>query len=242
MELTVHINHSAEIHELVNKYSCFNFLKNSILKENESVSWYMNNNYWNFQDTLVHQIQVMFIGKSGYGKSTTLNKIIGKDVFESNDVEACTKDLYSANYRLSKDRNHFFALCDLPGIGESKQADVKYYEWYREMLLKSHCVVYLLRADQRDFAIDEILFKEMFRNSDERKKIIVALNYADKVEPISRTAALSSLQIENLNKKVSTVKRLFDLTDDRILYYSATDMLNIDVLVKKITDVVRKNI
>jgi predicted GTPase len=242
MGLTVHINHSAEIHDLVNRFNNFNFLKNAILNENESISWYMNNEYWGIKNTLIHQIQVMFIGKSGYGKSTTLNGIIGKNAFDTDDVKACTKDLYSANYRLNKNKNHFFALCDLPGIGESKLADTKYYEWYREMLLKSHCVVYVLRADQRDFALDEILFKEMFKNSDERKKVIIALNYADKVEPISRTATLSPIQIENLKKKVSTVKRLFDVTDDRILYYSATDKLNIDDLIKKIADVVKKSL
>jgi predicted GTPase len=242
MDLTVHINHSAEIHELINRFSSFHFLKNVILKEDETISWYMNNDYWNFNNTLIHQIQIMFIGKSGYGKSTTLNGIIGRNAFDTDDVKACTKDLYSANYRLNKHNNHFLALCDLPGIGESKLADTKYYEWYREMLMKSHCVVYVLRADQRDFALDEILFKEMFKNSIERKKVIIALNFADKVEPISRTATLSPVQIENLKKKVSTVMRLFDITDDRILYYSATDKLNMDGLVNKIANVVKKNL
>lgn len=242
MSLTVHINHSADIHELINKYQHFDFLKSIAINESNSISWSMSNSYWNLKEAIIYQIQVMFIGKSGYGKSTTLNKIIGKDVFECDDIKACTKDLYSANYRLQKNENHFFALCDLPGIGESNDADVKYNEWYKEMLIKSQCVVYILRADQRDFSIDELLFKKLFKTSLERKKVIIALNFADKIEPLSRNLSLSPTQIENLNTKVIDVQKIFNVSKGQVLYYSAQDMLNIDLLVDKMTKVIKANI
>lgn len=189
---------------------------------------------WNLDNDPIYELQVMFIGKTGYGKSTTLNKIVGKKVFESDDVQVCTKDLYSATYRI--DKENFLSLSDLPGIGESNYADNQYYEWYRDMLKKSHCVVYLLRADQRDFAVDEILFKSMFTSDEDRKKVIFALNFAEKIEPISRENQLSSQQILNLNKKVKEVAQIFNVSREDILYYSAKDNINLDVLMKKISD------
>jgi len=54
------------------------------------------------------------------------------------------------------------------------------------MLNKSNCVVYLIRADHRDFRIDLECFKALFEmeNENEKSKVILALNYADKIEPV----------------------------------------------------------
>ncbi|HBJ1649202.1 GTPase family protein [Clostridium botulinum] len=236
MSLTVHINHSADINELATRYKCFEFLKNTFVSTDDCNKWYMTDEYWNLNNDIIYQLQVMFIGKTGYGKSTTLNKIVGRNVFESSDVEVCTKDLYSANYKINKNRNQFLALSDLPGIGESNDADNHYYEWYRDMLQKSHCVVYVLRADQRDFAVDEILFREMFNTPKERDKVILALNYADKIEPLNRKLGLSVEQISNLNKKIKDISRIFNMPTKNILYYSAMDNINMDVLAQRISD------
>ncbi len=242
MSLTVKINHSADLDELVNKFPIFKFMQSVYLNESDSIAWEMTDNKWNYHDTLIHQAQIIFVGKSGYGKSTTLNKIVGKEVFDTDDITACTKELYSANYRLKRKSTHFLAFCDLPGIGESKQADEQYYEWYRNMLLKSHCVVYVLRADQRDYAIDEILFKEMFKTNTDKQKVIIAVNYADKIEPMSRTSNLTSEQKKNLETKITTIKRLFGVSESNILYYSATDSYNINLLMEKISTILKNNL
>lgn len=238
MDLTVHINYSNEINDLINKHSSFGFLKYRSIPKEEANEWYMTNDTWNLDDEQVYISQVMFIGKTGYGKSTTLNKIVGKDVFESSDVEVCTKDLYSAIYRIRD--NEFLSLSDLPGIGESNYADNHYYDWYRDMLEKSQCVVYVLRADQRDFAVDQILFESMFKSTEQRKKVILALNYADKIEPLNRKTSLSEQQIKNLDKKIRDVANIFNVSCDNILYYSATDRININLLVNKICEKLKR--
>ncbi len=229
MSLNVIINYNSEINELCSMYPVFNFLKSTRLHESEDIKW-------NISGIESYDAQVMFIGKTGYGKSTTLNKIIGKDLFETSDTSSCTKQLFSAEYKLNN--NQYFSFNDLPGVGESKLADTQYYEWYKGMLDKSYCVVYLLRADQRDYTVDQVLFKEMFKNLNERKKVIVALNFADKIEPINRTSELTTAQLANLNKKVEEVKKLFEVKE--VIYYSAALGLNIDILTEKIASVVRK--
>lgn len=242
MTLTVKINHSEDIDELIKKFPAFKFMQSAYLNEDDAIAWEMTDDKWNYYNTLIHQVQVMFVGKSGYGKSTTLNKIVGKEVFDTDDITACTKELYSANYRLKRKSTHFLAFCDLPGIGESKRADEQYYEWYRSMLLKSHCVVYVLRADQRDYAIDQILFKEMFKTNTDKQKVIIAVNYADKIEPMSRTTNLTSEQKRNLEIKIKTIKKLFEVSESNIIYYSAIDTYNINLLMEKISIILKKNL
>lgn len=201
MGVTVHINHEAEINEWIKRYPCFAFLKNAKFPQDENHRWTVNDSHWNYIDQTTYELQVMFIGKTGYGKSTTLNKLVGLDVFQTSDVSVCTKDLYNSMYRIDSQIPSFFTISDLPGIGESNYADNHYYDWYKEMLMYSQVVVYLLRADQRDFAVDEILFNNMFTNHKEKSKVILALNYADKVEPINRRQGLSPEQRNNLEKK-----------------------------------------
>ena len=242
MGVTVHINYEAEIDEWIKKYPCFSYLKNIKFPQDDNHRWTTNDSHWNYVDKTTYELQVMFIGKTGYGKSTTLNRLVGSNVFETSDVSVCTKDLYNSMYRISPNIPSFFVISDLPGIGESNYADNHYYDWYKEMLEYSQVVVYLLRADQRDFSVDEVLFNNMFKDTVERSKVILALNYADKIEPINRNGALSLEQLNSLTRKIEEVSRIFNFPKRDILYYSATDGINFDNLVNKIANKLKENI
>lgn len=242
MGVTVHINYEAEIDEWISKYPCFDFLRHVKFPNDEKHEWTTNDSHWGYVNKTTYELQVMFIGKTGYGKSTTLNKLVGFSVFETSDVSVCTKDLYNSMYRINSTIPSFFVVSDLPGIGESNYADNHYYDWYREMLEYSQVVVYLLRADQRDFSIDEVLFNNMFKDNIEKSKVIIALNYADKVEPINRKGGLSTEQLNSLERKINEVARIFNFPKNDILYYSATDGINFNSLITKIADKLKNNI
>lgn len=234
MGVRVHINYEAEIDELINRYPCLAFLKHVRFPQDNLHKWTVTDSHWGYDNKKAYGLQVMFIGKTGYGKSSSLNRLVGNPVFETSDVSACTKDLYTGMYRVSPNIPSFLLMSDLPGIGESSSADNQYYEWYKEMLAYSQVVVYLLRADQRDFAVDEVLFKNMFKDASERAKVIIALNHADKVEPINRKEGLSSEQLESLRKKIDEISHIFDFPKKDILYFSARDGINFETLIKKI--------
>ncbi|WP_449619512.1 GTPase family protein [Robertmurraya sp. Marseille-Q9965] len=234
MGLDVQIEYESYIDELIERYHDLSFLKTIQFREDASISW-------NRENGVTYDIQVIFIGKTGYGKSTTLNSIIGNNVFETNDVTSCTKKLHSAEYKIHDNKPYYFSLCDLPGVGESSEADGKYLEWYRDILQKSNCVVYVLRADQRDFTIDEKIFSSLFKNQAEKRKVIVALNYADKAEPINRKYPFqpSEAQLNNLKERMNQVSRIFDIPPKNILYYSAGEGYNIEILVSMIKGVIQ---
>lgn len=232
MELDVKIEYLTSIEELIDRYSGFNFLKKVDLK-NQSASC------WNINDKPSFEIQVLFLGKTGYGKSTTINRLVGKNVLETSDIEVCTKALHSVEYQINES-DFYFSFNDFPGIGEDGQADIKYVEWYKEMLGYSHCVVYILRADQRDYALDEALFHSLFPQRADREKVIIALNFADKVEPINRLGEITEEQKINLQRKIRSIKRLFGTSE--VMYYSALDEINFNILVSKIIQVVKREV
>ncbi|MGN9136290.1 GTPase family protein [Clostridium sp. HCP1S3_B4] len=241
MGIEVHINYEAEIEEWIQKHPNFKFIKEVSFPLNDKYQWNANNSHWGYVNKTIYSQQIMFIGKTGYGKSTTLNKLVGKDVFATSDVSVCTKDLYTAMYRIDKSIPSFLQICDLPGVGETNYADSNYYDWYKEMFEKSSVVVYVLRADQRDFAVDEIIINSMFPSSEERKKLLIAINYADKIEPVNRKKGLSEKQLLNLDKRVLEVSKIFNISINDILYYSAADNINMNLLEQKIADKLKFN-
>jgi predicted GTPase len=179
------------------------------------------------------------------GKSTTLNKICGYEYFRTNDIESCTKKLLSCEYKLSNLTEHYFSLCDLPGIGESIKADKMYINWYGNMLEKSACVVYTLRADQRDFSVDEEIINAIFINNKTiTANLVIGLNYADKIEPVSRNYPFkpSDEQMNNLNYKVETISKMFNIRRGKIVYYSAQDGYNLDKLKEAIANAIQNKI
>lgn len=231
MSLEVVVQGIYPIDDLVYRYPVLKRLKQIMLKRCDEITW-------RYQEELIYDLQTMFIGKTGYGKSSTINKIVGKQLLETSEIEVCTKKLYSVEYELYQ-KNEFFSFIDLPGIGESNQKDQQYYEWYRDMLSHSCCVVYILRSDQRDYSLDEVLFKEMFRTPDERKKVILALNFADKVEPVNRKGEITQEQLINLNIKAEAIKKQFDIRN--VVYYSAETDFNLNLLVQKIATILLNN-
>ncbi len=226
------IEYLASIEELIDRHSGFEFLKKVDLKNQSASGWIING-------MPSYEIQVLFLGKTGYGKSTTINRLVGRDVLETSDIEVCTKVLHSVEYKINES-NFYFSFNDFPGIGEEVQADIKYMEWYKEMLNYSHCVVYILRADQRDYALDEALFHSLFPQRADKEKVIIALNFADKVEPLNRLGKITEEQKINLQKKIRSIKRLFGTS--QVMYYSALDEMNFNILVSKILQVVKREI
>ena len=194
---------------------------------------------WDRGDVVSKDLQVIAIGKSGYGKSTTLNALIGEPAFETNDTQGCTRTMQSAEYSFPTcDENFNFSLADLPGIGENPELDKGYIDLYRVAINKSHVVIYFLKADQRDYSIDEWAFSRLFQASEDKRKVILVLNAIDKVEPLSRRRpfVLSAEQQLNIDIKISNICKAFGVAQINTVSISALENINTDVLVNRIRD------
>ena len=132
-------------------------------------------------------------------------------------------------------KKEYLALFDFPGIGESEQADHKYMAWYADLVKDSPCIVYILRADQRDYSIDERAFEKLFFE-DTLDNVIIALNCADKIEPVNRSGIITEAQKEALEEKRYSIESILSVPSYRIFPCSAHTGYGIEELVGCIED------
>ena len=160
--MNVSIRAEKNIKALISRREEFAFLNHKKLRHHQSIRW-------DREGTSSYDIQIMAIGKTGYGKSTLLNALIGEEVFKTSNYAICTKSLQSCEYKLSEE-NHYFSIVDLPGIGENEQQDKQYLKWYNDMINKSELILYTLRVDQRDYTHDLAAFQKL---SLDKKNVLI---------------------------------------------------------------------
>ena len=255
MALSMNLKYTSQLDTLIKRFPCFAELRDQQIWEYDdsdlknffdgrSQRVNIKNTYrWNvpslpFFDykTEISTLPVMFIGKTGYGKSTLLNYIIGHTVFPVDDIMPCTSEIDAAFFRLGSDPMYYLCLCNLPGVGESMQADQKYIKWYTELVQYSPSVVYVLRADQRDFSVDEEAMNRLFPAQDARDKVVVALNYADKLGAASREGESFSELEDALEKKIEIVADYFSIDSYRIFPCCAHNGYGVKNLLEEVID------
>lgn len=75
-------------------------------------------------------------------------------------------------------------LMDLPDVGESQQRDGEYRDLYRQPLPELDMVLWVLKADDRAFSIEEQFCNHVFQQfGGPLLPVIWALNQVDKIEP-----------------------------------------------------------
>lgn len=229
------IREQLSVEELIQRSGSFDFLAGHLPASATASCWKRG-------DIVTEDLQVIALGKSGYGKSTTLNHLVGSEVFETSDVEGCTRVMQSAEYRFAHaNASHYFSLADLPGLGEQRALDREYIALYQDALEMAHAVLYFLRADQRDYAIDEWAFSELFPDILSRRKVIIVLNVIDKVEPLHRNFpfSLSAEQSATIRMKVASIARQFKVTQASIIPISAQENIDLDQLIAQLAKVLK---
>lgn len=200
---------------------------------------------WRRRGKISHDLTLVVMGKSGYGKSTTLNKLVGESLFQTSDIAACTRSMQSVDYQMCADSgDHYLSIADLPGLGENPERDEEYVALYASVLAKSQLVLYLLRADQRDFSIDRWAFSRLFPTVAARQKVLLAVNAIDKIEPLNRSRpfALSAEQSANVERRVRAVAKEFGVLPSRVHAYSAAEDVGIDQLCSAICTQLLKHV
>jgi len=222
--------HHGLIGDLISRYSAFKDIKKRI-KEGRWREWSEQGTDAKTLDKLV-----IFIGKTGYGKSTTINAISGLNIMKTSDVEACTRTCQSVDYHVGE--NRWFALGDLPGIGESKIRDKEYFKLYADFLGHAAAIVYILRADTRDYSIDEHASEQLFNSPSTKSRVIYALGQCDKINPLNRGQGKTPTpqQLSNISAKIHELDDIFSPVNPIIPYSAATNW-GLDALTKEIVRV-----
>jgi uncharacterized protein len=123
----------------------------------------------------------VFFGKTGAGKSSTLNKLFSLDLATDNAV-ACTKIAQEVLLPNSEYLNSFtqqVTIVDMPGIGESLDADEQYLPFYETWIKQAHCLVWVTQADTRAYKRDQIFLEKLLHLFPKDLYFIIALNKID---------------------------------------------------------------
>lgn len=166
------------------------------------------------------EMTILFFGKCGVGKSSTLNKLFNLN-WATDDAVACTKepqwtylDLSHPDYSGLSYKQ--IRVVDMPGIGESLSADETYLPFYKEWIPKTDSLVWVTQADTRAYKRDQIFLLKLsplFRPS---LFLTIALNKIDYLgidegqKPFNTDEGIPSEdQLKRLPEKIDDIYSIF---------------------------------
>lgn len=130
--------------------------------------------------------RIAIVGEAGVGKSSTINALFNAGVPVS-DTRACTKQDIELTIDLGGNSNvrRQLIIYDMPGLGESIQADRQNIQVYERVLPQVDVFVWILDAQNRAIrAVQERLCNDIApKIPDAVTKLVIALNKVDLVAP-----------------------------------------------------------
>lgn len=186
---------------------------------------------------------VGIFGKTGVGKSSLCNALFGKDTAKVDDIHACTREPQEIFIQMSE-AGSGIKLIDLPGVGESQIRDAEYSELYKQWIPKLDLIIWVIRADDRTFTVDEQFYETVIKTHIEQSKtpFLVVINQVDKINPIrewdtsNNTPGLAQMKI--IGERTQWAATKFGIPSSHIVSISAFEKYNLGELVESIIDIV----
>ncbi len=117
------------------------------------------------------KIRIGVYGKSGVGKSSVLNSLLGKDIFKTNIINGTTKEIQSELWNLKDQTLSSIELLDSPGFDF---CDIKFSDKVYSCINHSDLVLFLVSGDVNRNELNKI--SSLIKNG---KKIIIIMNKID---------------------------------------------------------------
>jgi len=182
--------------------------------------------------------KVAIIGKSGVGKTSTINNLFNVEWHTSETITGTTA-VQKETFKLKGEGK--LTVLDMPGLGDSIKNDKKFIEIYKEILPDVDVILYIIQADDRGLGEDERIIKDILKCDKELdKKFIIGINKVDLLgeneglEWDDRINLPSVKQEKLIEEKCNdTIKRLSKLTrieKEAIVYFSAIKRYNLYLL------------
>lgn len=180
-------------------------------------------------------------GVTGVGKSSLCNALFGGDVAAISDVAACTR---SPQEILIGENGRGLCLVDVPGVGERIERDEEYFALYKSLMPELDLVIWVIKADDRAYAVAERAYKEIIKPHAERCPTLFVVNQVDKINPVrewdDEKNCPGEKQLANIQVKVNEIIKAFDVSTERIQTVSAEAKYNLEAVMDAIVDILPK--
>lgn len=196
--------------------------------------------------TLNYEPKIGIMGKSGAGKSSLINAILGKPACKTGGVGGCTRAFQEEHININGKK---ITVIDLPGVAENKARDYEYGELYAKTIDKYDLdlILWVIKVDDRANKNDEEFYEDLIDYYD-KKRILFVLSQCDKAEP-TRDFDYSSFkpsarQLDIIKQNQQRLSQDFKVSNDYVIpvaceYYEGKfNNWNIQELVTRIIDVV----
>lgn len=162
--------------------------------------------------------KVGIFGNAGVGKSSLCNALFGKDVAKIDDVKACTRKPQEI---LLGSINGGIILVDVPGIGEDPAHQKEYTALYKSLVPELDLVLWVIKADDRNYASALDSYQEVFSSSKTAPPVIFVITQIDKTNDTEdwnhQEYKPSGTQVGNIAIKENDVSRRFGVIAKRII-------------------------
>lgn len=184
--------------------------------------------------------KIGIMGKSGAGKSSLINAIIGQKVCETGGVGGCTRAFQEERLKIG---SREIVFMDLPGVAESSQRHEEYQKLYAEKLPDLDVILWVIKVDDRANKNDEEFYQDLIKFY-RKERVLFVLSQCDKAEPSRdwdyQNYRPSEKQLQIIEANKDRVARDFDVPPSRVVpvacdfYEGKFDRYNIEQLVKVI--------
>lgn len=122
--------------------------------------------------------KIAIIGKSGVGKTTTINSLFNVEWHTSETITGTT-DAQMETFRLKGEGK--LSVVDMPGLGDSIARDLEFQKIYQEILPEVDVILYIIQADDRGLGEDERIIRDVVLRCGKglEKRLIVGINKVD---------------------------------------------------------------
>ena len=180
-------------------------------------------------------------GVTGVGKSSLCNALFGSDVAAISDVAACTR---SPQEILIGENGRGLCLVDVPGVGERIERDEEYFALYKSLMPELDLVIWVIKADDRAYAVAERAYKEIVKPHAKRCPTLFVVNQVDKINPVrewdDEKNCPGEKQLANIQVKVNEIIKAFDVSTERIQTVSAEAKYNLEAVMDAIVEILPK--
>lgn len=182
--------------------------------------------------------QIVLIGKTGVGKSSTINKLFNPQPnLPVDHIEPATIEVLKLHLG---DRGQLIVV-DSPGLGAGEESDRRNISAYKEILSESDVAVWIIKADDRTLGIDQSFITQVLPEK-LKGRLVVGINQIDKIEPAEWSKKYnlpSRQQEENIKRKEESVIRVFasqGIEPSSVVSYSALKNYRLTKLFRAMVD------